>query len=42
MGHERLELLLLLITEQEMISNVDLDAVTHEFNNMVNRRMSHL
>lgn len=42
MGHERLELLLLLITEQEMISNVDLDAVTQEFNNMVIRRMSHL
>lgn len=40
MGQERLESLLLLFTEQEMVSKVDLDAVIDEFNSMGNRRMS--
>uniref|UniRef100_A0A2S2Q6W6 HAT C-terminal dimerisation domain-containing protein n=1 Tax=Sipha flava TaxID=143950 RepID=A0A2S2Q6W6_9HEMI len=40
MGQERLESLLLLFTEQEMVSKVDLNAVIDEFNSMGNRQMS--
>jgi hypothetical protein len=35
-----LESLLLLFTEQEMVSKVDLNAVIDEFNSMGNRQMS--
>ncbi|XP_022170520.1 zinc finger MYM-type protein 1-like [Myzus persicae] len=40
MSQERLESLLLLFTEQEMVSKVDLNAVIDEFNSKGNRRMS--
>lgn len=40
MSQERLESLLLLFTEQEIVSKVDLNAVIDEFNSMGNRRMS--
>jgi len=40
MSQERLESLLLLFTEQEMVSKIDLNAVIDEFNSMGNRRMS--
>jgi len=42
MGNEHLESLLLLFIEQEMVSNVNLNTVIYEFNNMGNRQMSHL
>jgi hypothetical protein len=40
MGLDRLESLLLLFTEQEMVSKVDLNAVIDKFNSMGNKQMS--
>jgi len=39
MGQDRLESLILLFTEQEMASNVEVDLVINEFSNLSNRRM---
>jgi len=39
MAQDRLESLILLFTEQEMASNVDIDLVINEFSNLSNRRM---
>jgi len=39
MAQDRLESLILLFTEQEMASNVEVDLVINEFSNLSNRRM---
>jgi len=39
MAQHRLESLILLFTEQEMASNVEVDLVINEFNNLSNMRM---
>jgi len=40
MKQERLDSLLLLFTEQELTSGINLDSVIDEFNTLENRRMN--